>query len=54
MNFESKNPLLFVNQTSAMLFAQGFQLSKILPSPHPLLPFFFHFMIITIYLKIGF
>jgi hypothetical protein len=53
MNSESKESLLFIIQTSAMLFAQGFQLSKI-PPHHPPLPFFAHFMIIIIYLKIGF
>jgi len=40
MNSESKESLLFINQTSAMLFAQGFQLSKI-PPHHPPLPFSF-------------
>ncbi len=39
MKSESKESLLFINQASAMLFAQGFQLSKI-PPHHPPLPFF--------------
>jgi hypothetical protein len=52
MNSESKESFLFINQTSAMLFAQGFQLSKI-PRHHPSSTFFFfHFMFIIIYLKL--
>ncbi len=39
MNSESKESILFIKQTSAMLFAQGFQLSKIPPHHSPPLPF---------------
>jgi hypothetical protein len=39
MNSESKESILFIKQTSAMLFAQGFQLSKIPPNHSPPLPF---------------
>ncbi len=54
MNSESKESILFIKQTSAMLFAQGFQLSKIPPHHSPPSTFFSHFMIIIIYIKIGF
>jgi hypothetical protein len=39
MNSESKESILFIKQTSAMLSAQGFQLSKIPPPHSPPLPF---------------
>ncbi len=45
MNSKSKESILFIKQTSAMLFAQGFQLCKIPPHHSPLylfLPFYDH------------
>ncbi len=54
MNSESKESILFIKKTSAMLFAQGFQLSKIPPHHSPPSTFFSHFMIIIIYIQIGF
>ncbi len=39
MNSESKESILFIKKTSAMLSAQGFQLSKIPPHHSPPLPF---------------